>query len=127
MGKQNNARNFRFSRGQVLYRYDDSIDKLSIFYIYRGLVELHYKLNNDREFTVKIPAGGFVGLVEPLAGEEIRITEVVFLEDSTISAWNEELFLTDVSIIPELGIKCIGFLSSMLRTINRKIQETGEN
>lgn len=123
MSKIANAKSYSFQKGHILYKEGDKISGNSIFLIKSGMAEIKYRLNNGKIIKFKIPSGGFAGIFETLAEEKVRSTEVEFIEDSLIFMWDKENFDNDVSIIQELGMKSIGFLSTFLRTLNHKIQE----
>ena len=123
MSKTTKTKCFIFKQGHILYKDGDLIKNGSIFFIQKGKAEIRYMLKNKKEIKLVIPSGGFLGIIESLAEGSTRVTTAKFLEESTVMMWNKEDFFTDVSIIPELGIKSIAFLSTYLRTLNQELQE----
>lgn len=122
----NNAKNYLYKNRTKLYSDGDNIKKNCVYYIYDGKVKITYKLKTNKDFEIIIPSGGFPGIFEIMTDNNVRIMDATVIEDSKICVWDTENFITDLSVIPELGIKCIAFLSSFLRTLNTKIQELGE-
>jgi CRP-like cAMP-binding protein len=125
MSQISQAKCFKFKKNHALYKENDPVKGLSIFYIKKGKVQLKYALNNNKTLAINVPQGGLFGLFEALNDNPSRITSAEFLEDSIIYLWNKEDFLTEVSIVPELGMKAIIFLSSFLRSLNKEIQKVG--
>ena len=119
------AKCLKFKKDHLLYRENDPIKGLSIFYIKKGKVQLKYALTGKKTLAISVPQGGLFGLFEALSGINARISSAVFQEDSIVYLWNKEDFVTEVSIVPELGLKAIIFMSSFLRTLNREIQKAG--
>ena len=112
-----------FNKGHVLYNIGDKIDSFAVGLIINGKAELAFKLNNDKIFKIIIPKFGFLGILESVGIENLRLTKVTILENSKIYFWNKDEFIFESSINPELGMKSIKFLSVFLRTINLKVQE----
>ncbi len=120
-----NVNSYRFKKDHILYSEGYPIKGKSIFLIRKGYVEIGYKLKNDKVLKIVIPEGGFFGIFEALGELEYRITEAKTVEESEISIWDKDDFITASSMNPELGLKSIVFLSTYLRTLNHKIQELG--
>lgn len=120
-----NTKIYKFNKGHDLYKDENPIIGLSIFFIKKGKVELSYKLNNNKTFKIIIPENNFFGLFEALSDKQIRITSAKLIEESTICLWNKDDFLLNSNIIAELGLKAIFCLSNFLRIINQKIKEIG--
>ena len=114
---------YKFNKGHILYKPGNIIKDNSVFLIKEGLAEFNYQLNRGKIFKVKIPSGGIFGLFEVMSGEKKRVAEVKFLEDTVLYMWKKEDFLMSASMISELGMKAIGFMSAFLRSINIKIQD----
>jgi CRP-like cAMP-binding protein len=125
MSQNSQAKCFKFNKNHTLYKDKDPVQGLSIFYIKKGKVQIKYTLNNNKTLAINIPQGGLFGLFEALNDDPLRLTSAEFIEDSIIYLWNKEDFLTEVSIVPELGMKAIIFLSSFLRSLNKEIQKVG--
>lgn len=116
---------YEYKKDDILYRAYDQVDNQSIFFIKEGKAEITYRLNDQKILKIIVPQYGILGILESVLDENIRLTEVRFLEDSKLYAWDKDEFILNASINPELGMKSIGFLSAFLRTINQKIQEVG--
>lgn len=116
---------YNYKKNDILYKEGDEITKQTVGLIKEGKAEVIYKLKNGRLLKITIPRFGFLGILEGISNEDVRITKIKFLENSKVYFWNKEEFILDSSINPELGMKAIGFLSAFLRTINKKIQEVG--
>lgn len=116
---------YDYKKDDILYRTYDKIEKQSIFFIKEGKAEITYRLNDQKLLKITVPQYGILGILESVLEENFRLTEVRFLEDSILYAWDKDEFILNASINPELGMKSIGFLSAFLRTINQKIQEVG--
>lgn len=116
---------YDYKKNDILYRTYDQVNNQSIFFLKEGKAEITYRLNNQKLLKVIIPQYGILGILESVTDENIRLTEVKFLEDSKLYSWDKDEFILNASINPELGMKSIGFLSAFLRTINQKIQEVG--
>src|SRR4030042_2277147 len=114
---------YNFKKNDILYKKGDNINNQSIYFIKEGKAEITYMLNNQKLLKIIIPKYGILGILESVTDENIRLSEVKFLEDSKLYSWDKDEFILNASINPELGMKSIGFLSAYLRTINQKIQE----
>ena len=125
MLEKNSSKCFLFKKDHVLFKDGDTISGKSVFLIKEGKAELRYKFKHNKEISFIIPSGGFLGIFENFAEQQVRITSVRFIEDSKVYSWEKEDFLSSVTIIPELGIKSVTFLSSFLRTLNQKMKELG--
>lgn len=120
-----NTQSYKFSKDHYLYKSGDPIKGLSVFFIKKGNAEIIYKLKGNKELIVEVPSGGFLGIFETLADKDKRITTAKFIDDTIVYCWNKEDFLNNVSVVSELGLKSVAFLSAFLRTLNIKIQEKG--
>lgn len=114
----------KFKQDHILYRYGYKVEGKCIFFLKTGKVQIKYNLGKGKEFVFILTEGALFGIFETLSGLERRVTEAKFLEDSVLFLWTKDEFITEVSINQELGMKTITFLSSVLREINKKIQET---
>ena len=114
---------FDFNKGHVLYDIGDRINEQAVGLIIDGKAELLYKLNNNKLFKITIPRYGFLGILESIGNQNLRLTKVTLLDNSKIYFWNKEEFVFESSINPELGMRSIRFLSVFLRTINLKVQD----
>ncbi len=119
------AKTFNYKKNHILYKEGEHIEGNSIFLIIKGKAEIKYKLKNKKEIKIIIKSGGFIGILENLTNKKYRITDAKFLEESKVCLWEKEDFLTQVSMVSDLGMKSIAFLSALLRTLNHKIQEMG--
>jgi len=124
MDNYTKAKVFKFKKDHILYKYGNKIKGESIFYLKSGKVQTKYNLGRGKKFILISDQGSLFGIFETLSGLDKRITEVKFLEDSIVFLWTKDDFLMDTSINQDLGMKSISFLSSVLRNINQKIQET---
>jgi CRP-like cAMP-binding protein len=118
-------KSYDFKKGHVLYKEGEPITKNIMGLIVSGKVSVTYRLEGGKTIKFIVPAGGFVGIFEVLSGQTAWLTDAEVIEDSTISFWLKDDFILDVSMVPELGMKSIVYLSTFLRTLNKKIQEIG--
>lgn len=111
-----------FKRGEYIYKQNQLLDDLRVFYILQGDVVLRRKYNALKSDELNYKRGEMFGILEVYLGKA-RITEAQCETDVQLLGFNrvgvEKLMSSEMSV----SLAIIRSLSAILRKVNHHIKE----
>jgi len=112
--------NFKFKKGEVLFREGDKME--GIYFVYNGLVKVHKHWSDDKELILRFANNGAILGHRGLGGDSLYPISATALEPTTVCFLDIDFFKSSLAVNHDFTINLLNFFAEELKESEKRMR-----
>lgn len=115
-----NRKNFRFDKGEMLFREGEEVK--GIYFVYSGRVKVHKKWSGDKELILRFADKGAIVGHRGMGGDNYYPVSATALEPTIVCFFDNEFFNASLKVNHEFTLSLLNFFAAELKESEKRMR-----
>jgi len=115
-----NRKNFRFDKGEMLFREGEEVK--GIYFVYSGRVKVHKKWSGDKELILRFADVGAIVGHRGMGGDKYYPVSATALEPTMVCFFDNDFFNASLKVNHEFTLSLLNFFAAELKESEKRMR-----